>query len=230
MINVKKGPAHSLGQADIRGPVPTAAQLAAATGTGVSTNTYTNGAPTAIVAGMLARIDATTGVVLPGGSGLNGLRGLVINNLGDGDVIESQRLALYTFDGASIIETDQVDITLDGAAAVSLTAYPMGTPIYQSTATAGLVSKTATNAGSLIGWVEGVRYLQNATPSPVVPLGGAGRSTTQNYTSATEAAAYNAANAAGNTNFPSYTATTGSASFKAQVNVPLLSIKLASSN
>jgi hypothetical protein len=233
MINVKKGPAHSLGQADIRGTAPTATQLSAATGTGVSSNTYTNGAPTTVIAGMLCRIDSTTGAVTPGGCGgttNNGLRGFAINNLGDGDVIESQKIALYSLDGVSIIETDQVDITLDSVAAVSLTNYPVGTAIYQSTATAGLVSKTSTNAGNLIGYVEGVRYLQNSTPNPVVPLGGTGKSLTQNYTSATEAADYAASNAAGNTNFPAYTPSTGSATFKAQVNVPVLSIKLASTN
>jgi hypothetical protein len=233
MINVFKGIAYSLSQVDVRGSAPTASQLSAATATGVSSNTYTNGAPTTVIAGMLCRIDQSTGAVIPGGCGgatPNGLRGFAINNLGDGDVIESNKIGLYTLDGNSVIETDQVDITLDSVSAINTTNYPVGTPIYQSTATAGLVSKTSTNAGNLVGYVNSVRYLQNSTPSPAVPLGGTGKSLTQNYTSATEAAAYNAANAAGTTNIPVYTSTTGSATFKAQVNVAVLGIKLASTN
>jgi hypothetical protein len=204
MINIKKGPAHSLGQADIRGT-----------------------ASTGIYAGMLCYIDTSGIVQKAGGTTYSqlGLRGFAINNSNDGDVIESNKIALYTLDGASVIETDQVDTATDGA--ITAANYPVGTPLYasQQTNKAGLVGKTSTGTpGPVIGYVEGIRFLQNCTPYP------SGVSSSQNYTSATEQAAYDAANAAGSTNIPIYTATTKSATFKAQVNVPVLAIKLASSN
>jgi hypothetical protein len=184
MINVKKGPAHSLGQADLRG-----------------------NSVSGVYAGMIAHVDSSGNIVL-GGDGTTGLRGLAINNSNDGDVIESGKIALYSLDGASVIETDQIDTGVGGA--ITAANYPVGTALYASQTTAGLIGKVSTDAGNIIGWVEGVRSLQNATPYP------SGVSATQNYTSLTEAA--------------NGVASTKSATFKAQVNVPLVSIKLAASN
>jgi hypothetical protein len=209
MINVKKGTAHSLQQTDYRGtnPNPTG---------------YGSGG-TIITAGELVYI-ATTGIVTgcptSGGASFVGLKGLAINNNYDGDAIESQKIAIYALDGASIIETDQVDSN-DGT--LNLTTYPVGTPLYPSLNTVGLVSKTngsSANAWAApIGWVEGVRFLQNATPYPV------GVSGTQNYTSATESAGISAETATANGQ-PIYNPTTKSATYKAQINIPVLSIKL----
>ena len=213
MINIVKGTAHSLQQSDLRG-----------------------GAITGVLAGMIAHV-AANGNVAVGGDSTTGLRGFAINNSGDGDVIESNVIALYSLDGNSILETDQTDSN-DGA----LTAYtfPVGTPMYASQVVPGKVTKFAntlntagtpsgtastganiTSNGPVIGWVSGIRSLQNATPYP------SGTSSSQNYTSSTETAAINAANAAGNTNFPTYANSTKSATYKAQVNVPVLGIKLA---
>jgi len=213
MINVKKGVAHSLAQSDIRG-----------------------WQQAGIVAGMIVNVD-TNGYVNPGVSytsgGAAGLRGFAINTsavgtyAGDGDVQESNKIAVYTLDGHSIIETDQTDTTQDGA--LNSTTYPVGTAIYASSNTAflGCVTKAATSTGTgggsngaLIGWVEGVRFLQNATPYPV------GVQNTQNYTSATEANAI-AAEGANTNGQPTYAPVTKSATYKYQVNVPVLSIKLA---
>ena len=203
MINVRKGISHSLAQADLIGP-----------------------ATSGIYAGMLCRIDSTTGSITAGGSGSNGIRGFAINNSTDGDVIESQKIALYSLDGNTILETDQVDIATDSVSVISLTNYPVGTAIYGSTNNPGLVQKTST--GTLVGWVRDVRFLQLSTPSSLgPPIAGAGSSLTQNYTSATEAADYAASNASGNTAFPAYTPTTKSNTYKAQINVPVLTIKLA---
>ena len=206
MINVKKGVAHSLQQTDIRGT-----------------------AITGVKAGMLARV-GTTGAIALGGDSTTGLRGFAINNSTDGDVIESNKIALYTLDGHSVLETDQTDST-DGA--LTATTYPVGTALYASFVQPGTVTKYAyTNAGvtagvassgggatsngPAIGWVEGTRYLQNNQLW-------AASATSQNYTSATEGAALTA----GGAGQPVYTATTGTASFKPQVNIPVLGIKLA---
>ena len=215
MINVKKGNAHSLGQSDIRG-------------------TQQPG----ILAGMICNVD-TAGYVNPGVSytagAAAGLRGFAINTSavgtygGDGDVLESNKIALYTLDGNSIIETDQTDTVQDGV--LSATTYPVGTAIYASSNAAGAgtgygtVTKSSTNSasgsnGTIIGWVEGVRFLQNATPFP------SGLSQTQNYTSATETAAIAAEGTTSNGQ-PTYTPSTKSATYKYQYNVPVLSIKLA---
>ena len=177
MINIKKGTAHSLQQSDIRG-------------------TYNTG----VTAGMVVHVDAN-GVVQVGGTnnansdGTNGVRGFAINNSTDGDAIESNKIAVYTFDGNSIIETDQVEN------AVTLANYPLGTPVYSKGAT-GVVTTTSTNNGPIIGWVEGVRNLQAC-------LG-----VTQS------AQSYPSVDSSGNLTTKTY-------AFKAQVNIPVLSIKLA---
>jgi len=208
MINVKKGNAHSLHQTDYRGANPNPTQY----GTG----------GTVITAGELVYINSSgvvAGVPTTGGATFVGLKGLAINNSYDGDAIESQKIAIYALDGSSIIETDQVDSN-DGA--LNLTTYPVGTPLYPSLNTVGLVSKTNGSSGNLweapIGWVEGVRNLQNATPYPSGVVG-----SSQNYTSATESAAIAAE---GSAQSPSYTPSTKSATYKAQINIPVLSIKL----
>ena len=200
MINVKKGTAHSLQQSDLRG-----------------------NAITGVIAGSVVHVDST-GTIALGGNGSTGLRGLAINNSIDGDVIESGKIALYTFDGNSVIETDQTDTDADGA--LNASTYPVGTPLYASTNMVGTVTKTGSVQanGPVIGWVEGVRLLQNATPFP------SGFAKTQDYKSATEAAALANQVTTGNTAFPSYTSSTKNAAYKPQVNVPVLGIKLAATN
>jgi hypothetical protein len=225
MINVKKGILHSLQQTDYRGTNP---------------NPAAYGSGTALYAGMFCYITAAgaVAVVPTTATGTSSfLRGFAINNNFDGDAIESKTIALYALDGASIIETDQVDLLADGGGTtpLALTAanYPIGTALYastlaQSNPTAGLVSKLPGTSGlpstQIIGWVQGIRFLQNCTPYPV------GVSATQSYISATETAAYNAesANSAtGSNGLPIYTPTTGSYTYKPQVNVAVLAIKLA---
>ena len=213
MINCKKGTAFSLQQADIRGLNPNASQ-------------YGSGSPT-ITAGELVYVAPTTYLVTAvpttGGASFVGLKGFAMNNNYDGDAIESGKIAIYTLDGNSIIETDQVDLTADSTTSgINLTNYPVGTPMYPSGGTAGLVSKINGSAGNLwpapIGWVEGVRSLPNATPYPSGTTVGP-----QNYTSATEAAAY-----AANSQYPTNTPSTKAAYYKAQVSTAVLAIKLAS--
>jgi hypothetical protein len=171
MINVRKGTHHSLQQSDIRG-----AWL------------------TGVTAGMICRVDST-GTIALGGDGTTGIRGFAINNSTDGDAIESQKIALYTLDGNSQIETDQTEN------AVNATNYPVGTALYSKGAT-GLVTVTSTANGSIIGWVQGIRSLQ---ASPGQTQSG------QTYTSI---------DSSGNTSSKTF-------AFKAQVNVPVLGIKLA---
>ena len=183
MINVRKGTAHSLAQSDLRGSNPGG-----------------------IVAGMICNVLA--GAVTAGGIGSSGVRGFAINNSIDGDVIESGNIALYSLDGNSVIETDQVDFTADSTTTINATDYPDGTPLYASHTAAGKVCKTSTSNGTIIGWVSGVRSLQNATPYPSGVVQGS-----QNYPSLLEA--YNG------------TPVTKSSTFKAQVNIPVLGIKLA---
>ena len=217
MINIKKGTAFSLSQSDIRGLNPGAP--------------YGTSGATVITAGSLNYVNSSGVVTAAGGTTYSngGIRGFAINNSYDGDALESGKIALYTLDGNSVIETDQVDVVGDiggGStnSAINTTNYPVGTPLYASQATAGLVSKTTSGTpGPIIGWVEGVRALQNATPYP------SGVSFTQNATSATEFAAQQYAATNGLTNAFQANSTTGnSRTFKAQVNVNVLSIKLAS--
>jgi hypothetical protein len=211
MINVKKGTAHSLLQTDFRGTNPNPA----AYGTG-----------TPLYQGMLCYLNAgvTTAYPTTGGP-TNCIKGFAINNSFDGDAIESKTIALYALDGASIIETDQVADASGGLASNSA-AYTVGAPIYASGTTAGCVSITQGSGAYavVLGYVTGIRFLQNATPYPV------GLAATQSYVSATETAAYNAEtvnNATGSNGQPIYTPTTGSYTFKPQVNVAVLGIKLA---
>ena len=236
MINVRKGNLHSLAQADLVG--------------------YQQ---SGIVAGMIVNIDSNgyvnagaqpTNSVTSGGS--VGVRGFAINTsaqpttnstiqqalpqysyVGDGDVVDSNKISVYTLDGNSIIETDQVDpADNSGTAAINSTIYPVGTALYSSSNTnaLGTVTKAATSTGTggiangnAIGWVTGIRYLQNASPFP------SGVSATQNYTSATETAAYNAEGAPTSTGNgqPVYTPSTKSSTYKFQENIPVLAIKLA---
>lgn len=193
MLQVIKGTAFSLQQSDMRGLAP----------------------GTAVLAGSVAYVNSS-GVVTLGGTGSAGVRGLTINNSTDGDVLESGKIALYSFDGNSIVATDQVDLTTDSTSAINATNYPVGTPIYAST-TAGLVAKTTTTNGPIIGWVTEVRQ----SPQYGAQQASAAN-TAQNYTSATESAAY-AANPVG---LP-YTSSTKAGSFKPQVFVSMLAIKLA---
>lgn len=190
MINVKKGTAHSLQQSDMRG----------------------NNTGATIYAGLVCHVD-TSGNVVAGGDGTTGLRGFAINNSADGDAIESGKIALYSLDGNSVIETDQVDLVDNGGSTpVTLTAanYAVGVPVYAnaSTGKVTLYPGAGSANGAAIGWVEGVRSLQNATPYPSGVLAGS-----QNYPSLLEQ--YNG------------TPVTKSYNYKAQVNVPVLGIKLA---
>ncbi len=134
MINVKKGPAHSLAQSDVRG-------------TAIS----------GVTAGMVCYVDGTDnpGYIAKGAVPLNktGILGFAINDSTDGDVIESGKIALYTLDGSSVIETDQCKET------VNTTNYPIGKPVYAEVTT-GLVTNVATGQAGPIGWVEGIRSLQ----------------------------------------------------------------------
>jgi len=134
MINVKKGTAHSLQQADVRG-------------------TWITG----VVSGMVCYVDGTDnpGQIAIGAVPLNktGILGFAINDSTDGDAIESNKIALYTLDGQSVIETDQVTQT------VNSTNFPIGTPVYAAVTT-GLVTNVATGQAGPIGWVEGIRSLQ----------------------------------------------------------------------
>ena len=193
MINVKKGPAHSLGQSDVRGP-------------------FTD---TSIVAGMVCHINST-GVVTKGipASGATGVVGFAINDAADGDAIESGKIALYTLDGASVIETDQVkgDVTAAN--------FAIGRPVFATdtagtAADIGLVLCTANNATNVqyvastpLGWVEGIRFLQ-ADGNKVMATG-------QGYTSI-------------NRETGAIT-TTGTKTYSGQKNIPVLSIKLAAGN
>lgn len=208
MINVKKGNAHSLRQTDYRGTNP-------------NPNQYT-GSGTVITAGELCYINSSGVVAGTPASATACLKGFAINNSYDGDAIESGKIALYALDGSSVIETDQVDLTADSVAAINTTNYPVGTPVYPSSATVGLVSKTAGTGAyaTPIGWVEGVRFLQNASPFP------SGKPATQDYTSATEAAAI-AAESASSNGQSIYNPSTKSATYKGQVNVPVLAVKLS---
>lgn len=196
MINVKKGPAHSLGQADVRGNWD---------------------GSTAFTQGGIAYVDVNGTVQTGLPVGAVGTPGFVIDGPvisgtvgGNGSVNESGKIALYTFDGASIIETDQV------VEAVTAANCPIGAPVYgvsagnATTANIGKVtcaSATAAASGTLaiIGWVEGIRTLQLQSNYNF----GA-----QNYTSEKES--------------DSGTAVTRSYTYRGQYNIPVLSIKLGS--
>lgn len=182
MINVKKGTAHSLQQSDVRG-------------------TWVTG----VVSGMVCHIN-TTGAVVVGGpeNATTGLLGFAINDSTDGDAKESNKIALYTLDGSSIIETDQT-----GATAITAANFPIGTPVYAwdiSGTSPGAVTTTSTgHVVGPIGWVEGIRNLQ---------ADGNQTFTAQNYTSV---------DSQGNVSTKSNT-------YSGQKNIPVVAIKLAAYN
>ena len=87
MINFKKGPALSLHQVNYVAPVPSG---------------------TVVEAGMVVRIDSSTGnVALTKAGNANATWGFAINSSTSGDVIEAGKLGVYALDGATVLETDQ---------------------------------------------------------------------------------------------------------------------------
>lgn len=134
MINIKKGTAHTLLQSDKLANIKSGE---------------------AVVAGMGVHID-TSGDCIKGvtGSaatfGLVQLIGFALNNQTDGDVIESGKIGVLLLDGNSVIETDQVALTVTAA------NYPVGTALTVNGS--GLVL-SATSGDRIVGYVEGIRNL-----------------------------------------------------------------------
>jgi hypothetical protein len=146
MINFKKGPALSLHQVNYIG--------SAKTNEGV-------------VAGMVVQLNGSGEVVKAGitnsADDKDGIFGFAINNQTAGDVIESGKIGVYALDGASVVETDQADTTINA------TNYPVGTLL---SATAGKVVAVAnTFAGKIIGQVEGIRVIPRGSEPSVTVLG-----------------------------------------------------------
>ena len=164
MINFKKGPALSLHQVN-----------------------YVGNASGTITAGQIVRVEQTgTGaaVVTAGNTATNNLEsllGFAINSSSSGDVIESGKIGVYALDGASVVETDQVDSGLNLATVTAGQALTAGTD--------GKV-KDWTSGDRLIGWVEGVRTIpgkENQTASTTLtdPATGVQRTRTFSYQPAT---------------------------------------------
>lgn len=134
MINVKKGPAHSLYQSDFVG--------ATKDGEGV-------------VAGMLVRRDTDGSIVKGVSSAANAAKerlGFAINNQTDSDSLSSRKIAAYSLDGASVIGTDQVTGTLNAV------NFPVGAEIAPDAANAGFV-KIAGSGDRVIGEVDSVEEI-----------------------------------------------------------------------
>jgi len=130
MINFKKGPALSLGQTD-KVAAPAAGQD--------------------IEAGHVVRI-ASNGQASLGVSATPAadLLGFAITNVTDGDAIESGKIGVYLLDGATVVETDQVDATINAQ------NFPTGTKV-TANAAGDIVVAGATDR--VIGQVEGIRNL-----------------------------------------------------------------------
>jgi hypothetical protein len=155
MINFKKGPALSLQQVNYVGK-PEARQDAAQ-----------------IVAGMVVRVKTNAEIAI-GSTGTlandtKTLFGFAINNQSSGDVIEAGVIGVYALDGASVIETDQLDQDLTAS------NFPIGQPLSMNAA-GKVTARDSANAnekiapstftGKIIGYVEGIRDLpgkQNET-------------------------------------------------------------------
>lgn len=157
MINFKKGPALSLQQVNYVGK-PDASDTTPSTG---------------IVAGMVVRVntDSTIGTGSTGtlANDRKALFGFAINNQSSGDVIESGVIGVYALDGASVIETDQVDQD------ITASNFPIGQPLSMN-ANGQVTARDSGNSnakidastftGKIIGYVEGIRSLpgkQNTT-------------------------------------------------------------------
>jgi hypothetical protein len=162
MINFKKGPALSLHQVNYVGSPATsditAGMIVRVTQTGSGNTTVTKGNATLN--------DSTT------------LLGFAINSAGMGDAIESGKIGVYALDGGSVIETDQIE------SSINLNTIAAGTPLTAS-ANSGLVAQWATG-NRLIGWVEGVRALpgkenQTTTVTLTDPVTGATRTRSFSY-------------------------------------------------
>lgn len=120
MINVRKGPAHSLAQTDFVGITK---------------------ADEAVVAGMLVRKNSSGEIVKVTTlttAAESGLVGFAITTQSEGDAIASGKIGVYALDGASVIETNQVTTTLSG-----LTAADIGKAVVADGSTAGKVKVVA---------------------------------------------------------------------------------------
>lgn len=120
MLNVRKGPAHSLGQTDFVGTLVT---------------------DEGVVAGMLVRRNSTGGIVKVTTlttAAESSQVGFAITTQSEGDAIESGKIGALALDGGSIIETDQV--TTDYSA---FTAADIGKAVVADGSTAGKVKVVA---------------------------------------------------------------------------------------
>jgi hypothetical protein len=161
MINFKKGPALSLHQVNYVGS-PATIDIVAGMLVRVS-QTGTGG--TTVTKGNVSLTDATT------------LLGFAINSAATGDAIESGKIGVFALDGASVIETDQVE------SSINLATVTAGTPL---TATTTGTLQPWTSGQRLIGWVEGVRTLpgkenQSTSVTLTDPVTGTTRSRTFSY-------------------------------------------------
>lgn len=142
-INIKKGTAHTLLQSDSLGLIKTSE---------------------AVVAGMVVYIPGAggdLGKVLKGcsASPSDDKIGFALNDQSDGDVIESGKIGVLSLDGNSVIESDQSAVTINA------TNYPLGAPVYPTTANTGTFTNVNT-VNRVIGYVDGIRAL------PVVATSG----------------------------------------------------------
>jgi hypothetical protein len=130
MINIRKGPGHSLLQTDLAVP----------------NNTAIN-----VVAGMVVRQDRTSGLIALGGATTD-LFGFALNSSTDSDVLASGVIGFQLLDGGTVVETDQV------YDAITSSNFPVGAPVYPETGNTGLVTMTNTVA-RVLGYVYSIRQL-----------------------------------------------------------------------
>lgn len=147
MINIRKGQAHSL-------------QQSARVGATVASE--------GVVAGMLVKYDPTAnsnagGIKKVSSATDAGLLGFAVNNQTDGDVIASGKLGLYMLDGASVVESDQIQTSPTVAATVAA----IGNFVIPSTTAGKFNIVTSVTTERVIGKVYDVRTL----PSVTIPAG-----------------------------------------------------------
>ena len=116
-INVRKGTHHSLAQSDFTGA------LKASEGVVAGMLVYKNSS------GEIEKVESATAADL--------LVGFAVTNQDEGDAIESNKIGVYSLDGASVVETDQVTDDLS-----ALTGADVGKPVIYS-GTAGKVKVVA---------------------------------------------------------------------------------------
>ena len=139
MINLKKGPAHSLLQTDKVGNAKSGE---------------------AVVAGYVVRLDSSGDIVKgpTNAAAADDMLGFALNNQTDGDVVNSGTIAYLLLDGASVVEVDQACVQ----GTINASNFVTGARVAADPSNLGKV-RPWESGDRVLGYVEGIRNLPSAS-------------------------------------------------------------------